>query len=74
VVARAPEVIVLVDAKWSTAQEKAQLLRSDPTFASIPAVQAERFIIIPFGATTLGVRNVEGVVTLARGLYPDKFE
>ena len=74
VVAREPEVIVLADAAWSTAREKADLLRNDPSFASIPAVQAGRFVIIPFGATTLSVRNVEGAVTLAQGLYPEKFE
>lgn len=74
VVARAPEAIVLADAVWSTAQEKETLLRKDPAFASIPAVQAGRFVTIPFGATTLGVRNVQGVVTLAQGLYPEKFE
>lgn len=74
VVARAPEVVVLADAEWSTAQEKQELLLNDPTYSSIPAVQNERFVVIPFGATTLGVRNVEGVTILARGLYPEKFE
>lgn len=74
VVAREPNVIVLADAEWSTAQEKQELLLNDPTYASIPAVQNQHFVAIPFGATTLGIRNVEGVVTLARGLYPEEFE
>jgi iron complex transport system substrate-binding protein len=74
VVARAPEAIVLADAEWSTAQEKADLLLRDPAYASIPAVQEERFVDIPFSASTLGVRNVQSVEILAEGLYPEKFE
>lgn len=73
-IARNPYAIVLADAEWSTAQEKIDLLLNDPKFASIDAVQNQRFVTIPFGATTLGVRNVEGVATLAKGLYPAKFE
>lgn len=74
VVARNAQVIVLADAEWSTAQEKIDLLLNDPAFSSIEAVQNQRFISIPFGATTLGVRNIEGVETLAKSLYPEKFE
>lgn len=74
VVARDPQVIVLADATWSTAQEKIDLLNNNPAYASITAVQEQRFISLPFGVTSYGVRNVEGALTLARGLYPDKFE
>lgn len=74
VIGRNPQVIVLADATWSTAQEKIDLLNNNPAYASIEAVQEQRFVTIPFGATTYGVRNVEGALTLARGLYPDKFE
>ena len=70
VIARNPQVVVLADAAWSTAAEKRDLLLADPRFASLDAVQNQRFVTIPFGATTLGVRNVEGVITLAAGLYP----
>jgi iron complex transport system substrate-binding protein len=74
VIARNPQAVVLADAEWSTAQEKIDLLLNDPAYSSIEAVQNQRFVSIPFGVTTLGVRNVEGVVTLAKGLYPEKFE
>lgn len=74
VVARNPQVIVVADAEWSTAQEKIDLLLNDPTYSSIDAVRNERFVTIPFGATTLGVRNVECVQILARGIYPESFE
>ncbi len=65
---------MLADAEWSTAQEKIDLLMSDPAYSSIEAVQKQLFVSIPFGATTLGVRNIEGVVLLAEELYPEKFE
>lgn len=74
VVARRPDVIILADADWSTADEKRDLLLSNPAYASIPAVQEQRFVEIPFSMTTLGVRNVEGVVLLAQALYPEKFD
>jgi iron complex transport system substrate-binding protein len=74
VIGRNPGVIVLADANWSTAQEKIDLLNDNPAFASIEAVQQQRFVPIPFGATTYGVRNIEGALALAFGLYPDKFE
>lgn len=74
VIGRDPQVIVLADATWSTAQEKVDLLNNNPAYRSIQAVQEQRYITIPFGATTFGVRTVEGALTLARGLYPEKFE
>ena len=74
VIDRDPQAIVVIEADWSTAQEKIDLLKSNPAYASISGVQNERFIVIPFSATTLGIRNVDAVVDLARGLHPDKFE
>jgi iron complex transport system substrate-binding protein len=74
IVDRNPEVIVFVESEWSTIQEQMDYLLGEPAFASIPAVHNERFVTVPFSATTLGVRNVAGVVELAKGLYPEKFE
>lgn len=74
VIARDPAAIVVIEADWSPAQEKIDLLQNTPTYASLSAVQNERFIVIPFSATTLGVRNVDAVVELAKGLYPEKFD
>ncbi|MBI3959166.1 MAG: ABC transporter substrate-binding protein [Chloroflexi bacterium] len=74
VVNRDPRAIVIIDADWSPAQEKIDLLHNNPAYATITAVQAERFIVIPFSTTTLGIRNVSAVIDLAKGLYPDLFE
>lgn len=63
-----PEVIVLVDAEWSTADEKIAHLHADPVLSELAAVQAERFVIVPFSATVLGVRFIEGVEDLGAAL------
>jgi len=63
-----PEIIVLIEAEWSTAQEKINHLKADPVLSQLEAVKAERFIIIPFSQTLLGVRFVEGVEKLGADL------
>ncbi|MCQ3972045.1 MAG: ABC transporter substrate-binding protein [Anaerolineae bacterium] len=74
VIARSPETIVLIDAEWSPAQDKIKLLKTNPAYANLPAVKDQRFITIPFSAATPGIRLVSAVETLAKGLYPAKFE
>ena len=68
VLERNPDVIVVIDASWSTAQEKIDLLVNDPQFSSITAVQNNCFIVLPFSSSTLGIRNIQAVVDLAEGL------
>lgn len=73
VVDRDPQAIVVIDADWSPAQEKIDFLLNTPAYSSIAAVKEKHFVVIPFSATTLGVRNVSAVVDLAKGLYPERF-
>ncbi|MFZ5674875.1 MAG: ABC transporter substrate-binding protein [Pseudomonadota bacterium] len=68
VVTADPQVIVLIEAEWSTAEEKIEHLRNDPVLSQLDAVKAERFIVIPFSQTLLGVRFVEGVEKLGADL------
>lgn len=68
VVTANPQVIVLIEAEWSTAEEKIKHLTSDPVLSQLEAVKAERFIVIPFSQTLLGVRFVEGVEKLGADL------
>ncbi len=74
VVARNPEVIVLVDALWSPAAEKRRELLSDKVYAGLDAVRHQRFVTIRFGDSTPGIRNIAAVTALAKGLYPEKFK
>ena len=73
VVARNPEVIVLVDATWSPAAEKRQWLLANSAFAEIEAVKHRRFLTMNFSDATPGVRNAAAVRKVAETLYPERF-
>lgn len=60
-----PDVIVLVDADWNTAQSKIDLLESNAATAALPAVQNGRYLVLPFASTEAGVRSVAAAVSLA---------
>ena len=68
VVAEDPDVIVLVDAAWNTAESKKAALEGNPATAGLTAVQEERYLTIPFAATEAGVRNVAAAQDLAAQL------
>ncbi|MFC7877628.1 putative F420-0 ABC transporter substrate-binding protein [Isoptericola sp. NPDC057391] len=63
-----PDVIVLVDATWNSAEQKIERLESNPATARMTAVRESRYLTVPFPATEAGVRNVDAVVDLAAQL------
>ena len=63
-----PDVIVLVDATWNTAQSKIDRLTSSPATADLDAVKNSRYLIIPFAAGEAGVRSAPAAVDLAEQL------
>lgn len=63
-----PDVIVLPDAEWSTADDKIALLKKDPALRDLAAVRNERFVILPFSETTPGVRLADGARAVADGI------
>lgn len=65
IVAADPDVIVLVDAEWNTAESKVADLESNPATAEMTAVQQERYLTIPFPAGEAGVRSVGAAASLA---------
>lgn len=72
-VERAPEVIVVIDYGSTTAEEKINFLKADPALKTTPAVQNERFVILPLSAASEGVRVAEALEILAKGFYPGSF-
>lgn len=64
VVARDPDVIVLVDASWNTAEHKKELLAANPATAELTAVREHRYLVVPFAATEAGVRTVNAAADL----------
>lgn len=73
-VARAPDVIVINDYGQTSAADKIALLKSNPALASVPAIQNDRFVVLPLPSAFEGVRNPDAVRTLAAGFYPDLFQ
>lgn len=68
VVAAEPDVIVLVDSAWNTAENKISVLESNPVTAALPAVQEGRYLVVDFAATEAGIRNVDAAASLAEQL------
>ena len=69
-VERQPEVIVVIDYGSTTADQKIAFLKSDPALSQTPAVQNERFVVLPLSAASEGVRVAEALEILAKGFYP----
>lgn len=63
-----PDVIVLVDAAWSTAEDKRDYIEGDDVLSELQAVQDEAFVVIPFSESTPGVRLVDGATDLSEQL------
>ena len=68
IVARDPDVIVLVDSAWNTVENKMTVLAEHPATSQLDAVRNERYLVVPFPATEAGVRNVAAVESLAAQL------
>ncbi|WP_323778392.1 ABC transporter substrate-binding protein [Leisingera sp.] len=64
VMARNPDVIVLIDATWSSAAEKRAHMEADPVLSQLDAVRNGRFATVSFSNTVLGARFLEGVERL----------
>ncbi|WP_108397393.1 putative F420-0 ABC transporter substrate-binding protein [Devosia submarina] len=63
-----PDVIVLVDAAWNSAEQKKKLLAENPITSQLDAVVNQRYLVVPFPASEAGVRNVGAVVDMAAQL------
>jgi iron complex transport system substrate-binding protein len=60
-----PDVIVLVDAAWNSAEAKKKLLAENPITSKLDAVINQRYLVIPFPASEAGIRNVPATVDMA---------
>ncbi len=68
VIAANPDVIVLVDASWSTKEKKIRVLEENPATAQLDAVRNHRYLVVPFAASEAGVRTVDAAADLAKQL------
>jgi iron complex transport system substrate-binding protein len=65
VVAADPDVIVLADASWSTAEDKQKYLEKDPVLSQLSAVKAQAYVVVPFSESTPGVRLADGAASVS---------
>lgn len=72
VLAANPDVIVLADASWDTAEAKKNHLRSDPALKDLTAVRNDAFVVVPFSASTPGPRLIEGASLVGEQLGGDR--
>ncbi|ABD55166.1 ABC transporter substrate-binding protein [Jannaschia sp. CCS1] len=68
VVEENPDVIVLIEADWSSAAEKRDYMETDPVLSQLDAVRDGRFVIVPFSQTVLGMQFVDGLDNLTAQL------
>ena len=71
VVARNPEVIVIVNYGEVTAEQKQQFLIENPALASMDAVQNNRFVVLDYVEATPGPRNFRAIKKLATEFWPE---
>jgi iron complex transport system substrate-binding protein len=63
-----PDVIVLVDSPWNSADSKIEMLEGNAATANLTAVREGRYLEVPFPATEAGVRSVWAVEHLSEQL------
>jgi iron complex transport system substrate-binding protein len=69
VIARDPEVILILDYGDTTAEQKRAFLLGNPALAGIDAIKNKRFAVLPLSGVVAGVRNSNAVEKLALALY-----
>ncbi|WIJ23610.1 putative F420-0 ABC transporter substrate-binding protein [Devosia sp. RR2S18] len=69
-----PDVIVLVDSEWNSAEQKRRLLAENPVTSQLSAVANQRYLVVPFPASEAGVRNVGAAADMAQQLDQLTFE
>ncbi|WP_235737872.1 hypothetical protein [Nocardioides alcanivorans] len=60
-----PDVLVLVDATWNSADNKIKSLESNAATRELTAVKEKRYLVVPFPAGEAGVRSVSAAADLA---------
>lgn len=69
VIARDPEVIVIVNYGEVTAEQKIEFLKSQPALAAMDAVANDRFVVLEYVEATPGPRNIDAIKKLAESFH-----
>ncbi|MEE2061025.1 ABC transporter substrate-binding protein [Rhodococcus artemisiae] len=71
---RQPEAIVVLDYGSTSADDKIEFLKNHPIMMTTPAVQNDRFIVVPLDDFFESSRMATSATTIARGLHPEAFD
>lgn len=74
VVARDPDVILLLECGNANGQERAKILLENPILQGVKAIKDKKIIVIRVEEFYPGPRAVHGLEALAAALYPDLFK
>jgi len=69
VIERNPQVIVIINYRNVTAEQKRQFMLNNPAFANIDAVKNDRFVVLDYVEATPGPRNIKAVKKLATAFW-----
>jgi iron complex transport system substrate-binding protein len=72
VVAREPDVVLILDYGDETVDQKESFLRSHPVASTLRAVRDERFVVANLTDVVPGIRNGDVVAAMAAGFHPDQ--
>lgn len=70
--ARSPEAVLIYDYGATSVEEKKQALLNDPLLSETPAVENERFAVLPLSSAVVGIRVGDAVTGVAEQLHPEK--
>jgi len=74
ILAAEPDAIIIHDYEEASYEDNVAKLKADPILSQLKCVQDERFIKLSLESALPGSRTAYSVETIAKGLFPDKFE
>ncbi|MGO4886973.1 ABC transporter substrate-binding protein [Anaerobacillus sp. MEB173] len=69
VVDRNPELIIIIDYGETTVEQKKEFLLTHSALENVPAIQEERFVVMPLSAAAEGIRAPLALEILVNGFY-----
>lgn len=70
---RSPEAIVIYDYGDQPVEAKKKFLTEHPVLQHVPAIEQQRFAVLPLSSVVAGVRVAHAVDSLARQLHPERY-
>ncbi len=73
VIARDPEVVIIVGYQDDSWRDRWEFFRNHPALSGITAARRNRFVVLGYTELTPGPNNIPAIEKLARALHPERF-